>query len=71
MTEHESTSFAELVALAFTAEQEDAKTLWVPLAQQFDREGPEAAKEYLSSQRQLLATEVNKLLGQVKERIDE
>ena len=62
--------FSGSVALAISGEQEGARTLWVPLAQQFDREGPEAAKEYLAAQKQQLAEQVKKLLSQVVERID-
>ena len=47
-----------------------ARTLWVPLRQQFEREGPDAAREYLLAQRQQLADQVEKLLDQVDERID-
>ena len=67
---HKETRFRELVTLAFSADQEEARTLWVPLAQQFDREGPEAAKEYLAAQRQQLTDQVEKLLGHVEEQID-
>ena len=51
MAAHKEARFSELVTLAFSADQEEARTLWVPLAQQFDRDGPEAAKEYLAAQR--------------------
>ncbi len=67
MTAHEEPRFSELVTRAFSAEQEEAQTLWVPLAQQFDRKGPEVAKEYLAAQRQQLADQVKKLLDQVTE----
>ena len=66
----EAARFSELVSLAFSADQQEARTLWVPLAQQFDREGPKAAREYLAAQRQQLVGQVKKLLGQVEERID-
>ena len=45
--------------------------LWVPLGQQFDGDGPDAVKEYLEAQRQQLVDHVEKLLRQVKERIDD
>ena len=67
---YEEARFSDLVGLAFSADQQEARTLWVPLAQQFEREGPEAAREYLAAQRQQLAGQVKKLLGQVEERID-
>ena len=63
-------SFSELVRLSTATQHEGARDLWVPLRQQFDREGPDAAREYLLAQRQQLVGQVEKLLGQVGERID-
>ena len=63
-------SFSKLVQLAFSTEQEGARTLWVPVAQEFDRNGPEAAREYLAAQRQHLVGQVKKLLDRVRERLD-
>ena len=70
MAADEKARFSELVTQAFSAEQEEVKTLWVPLAQQFDREGPDTAKEYLTARRQQLVDQVKKLLGQIEGRID-
>ena len=67
---HEEARFSRLVSLAFSSDQQEARSLWVPLAQQFDREGPGAAREYLAAQRQQLADHVRRLVDQVKERID-
>ncbi len=64
------TAFAGLVRLSTSDEHTGARTLWVPLRQQFEREGPDAAREYLLAQRQQLADQVEKLLDQVDERID-
>ena len=71
MAAYEDTRFSDQVALAFSADQEAARTLWVPLAQQFDRDGPDAAKEYLKAQRQQLAGHVKELLRRVEEQIDD
>ena len=62
--------FSELVRLSTSAEHVGARALWVPLRQQFDREGPDAAREYLLAERQKLVNQVEKLLDQVDERID-
>ena len=70
VAEHEDATFSELVRLTFSSDQDEARSLWVPLAQQFDREGPDAAHEYLAAQRQQLVDQVKKLLRQVEERID-
>ena len=63
------TGFAELVQLSTSDEHTGARTLWVPLREQFEREGPDAAREYLLAQRQQLADQVVKLLEQVDERL--
>lgn len=70
MATYEKDRFSEQVTSAFSTEQEEAKTLWVPLKQQFDEEGPEAAREYLEAQRQQLADHVKKQLDHIKERVD-
>ena len=68
MATYEKDRFSEQVTSAFSTEQEEAKTLWVPLKQQFNKEGPEAAREYLEAQRQQLADHVKKQLEHGKER---
>ena len=64
------TTFSELVRLSTSAHQDGARTLWVPLRNQFDREGPDAAREYLLAQRQRLVEQVEKQLHQLDGRID-
>ena len=63
-------TFSELVKLSTSAYQDGARTLWVPLRNQFDREGPDAAGEYLLAQRQRLVEQVEKQLEQLDGRID-
>lgn len=70
MATYEKDRFSEQVTSAFSTEQEEAKTLWVPLKQQFDKEGPEATREYLEAKRQQLADHVKKQLDHVKGRFD-
>ena len=65
------TRFSELVTMGFSAEQEEARSLWVPLAQEFDSSGPDAVKEYLAAERQRLVERVSKLVAEVEEHIDD
>ena len=62
--------FSEMVGIGFSVEQEEARSLWVPLAQEFDTAGPDAVKEYLSAERQRLVERVKKLVAEVEERIN-
>ena len=71
MAADEEARFTDLVASTFLADQEGARTLWIPLGQQFNGDGPDAVKVYLEAQRQQLVDHVEKLLSQVKERIDD
>ena len=71
MAANEEARFTDLVASEFSADQHGARTLWTPLAHQYDGDGPEAAREYLEAQKQQLVNHVKKLLGQVEERIDD
>ena len=66
MTEPRETRFSELVGILLPSEE--SRSLWVPVAQEFDRPagGPDAAKEYLDAQRQVLEERVRSLLDQVK-----
>lgn len=61
MAGREKARFSELVAQTFSTEQDNAKTLWVQLAHQFDSEGPESAKEHLAAERQQLVDRVKKI----------
>ena len=70
MAADEEARFTDLVASAFSADQEGAQTLWVPLRDEFERDGPDTAKVYLEAERQRLIGDVERLLRQVKERID-
>lgn len=64
------TAFSDLVRLGMSVHHDRERTLWVPLRHQFDREGPDAAREYLLAQRQQLAEQVEKQLEQVDGRIN-
>lgn len=70
MSAGDEATFSELVRLSTSDDQDGARTLWVPLRNQFDREGPDAAREYLLAQRQRLVEQVEKQLHQLDGRID-
>ena len=58
-------SFSEAVAQQLAP---DTRELWAPMADSFDREGPEAVKTYLDAERERLESNVRSLLEQYKER---
>lgn len=58
-------SFSVTVAGQLTPE---TRELWAPMADYFDREGPEAVKTYLDAERERLEGNVRNLLEQFKER---
>ena len=63
--ENSNRSFGEQVAQRLTPE---TRELWAPMADHFDREGPEAVKTYLEGERDRLESDVRELLEQYKER---
>ena len=58
-------SFNEAVAQQLAT---DTRDLWAPMADHFDREGPEAVKTYLDAERERLESNVRSLLEQFNER---
>ena len=58
-------SFGERIAQLLTPE---TRELWAPMADYFDREGPQAVKTYLEAERERLKSDVRDLLDQFKER---
>lgn len=61
MGESQSIRFSELVSEKL-AYNESARELWQPIAQEFDRNGPESASELLNAQQQQLEEQVQRLL---------
>ena len=57
-------TFSALVSGRLTHDDK-AYQLWVPMSQEFDRTGAEAAKEYLDRERQLLQDRIDALLTQL------
>lgn len=70
MAIEEEIPFSELVTMGFSAEQEEARSLWVPLAQEFNSLGPDAVREYVAAERQRLVERVHKLVAEVEERFN-
>ena len=50
--------------------KDDAESLWVSVAQEFMRGGPDAASEYLAGEKQRLVEHVGRLLDEVEGRIN-
>ncbi len=67
MTEQRNVKFTELVARRLVSEGEEVRSLWTPIAQEFDRVGggPDAAKRYLDAQQQSLKERIESLLNLV------
>ena len=67
MNETQDIRFSELVGERLTSE-EQARLLWIPIAEEFDRSGPDGAKAYLDAERQRLEERVQNLLNQFEGR---
>ena len=63
-TDKSSHSFSQMITQQLTP---DTRELWMPMADYFDREGPEAVKTYLDAARDSLEGNVRSLLGEFKE----
>ena len=62
MKKTQSTRFSDSVEKRLASEE--ARELWGPTAQEFDREGPDAAREYLVAERQRLEEQVQRLIDE-------
>lgn len=67
MNKTHDTQFSELVREKLASE-EQARDLWIPIAEEFNRHGSEAAKEYLDAEQQRLKERVQNQLNQFDER---
>ena len=63
MNKTQSTRFSESVEDRLASEEE-ARELWGPTAQEFDRDGPDAAREYLVAEKQRLEEHVQRLINE-------
>ena len=67
MNKMQKTRFSELVGKRLMSE-EQARQLWIPIAEEFDRSGPDVASELLDAGRQRLEERVQNLLNQFERR---
>lgn len=65
MPEERAIQFSAAVGKLLSSESNDAQELWVPIAQEFDRAGPDAAQKYLEAQRQQFEERVEDLLKEI------
>ena len=65
MSEQDDVKFSELVARQLVSEGEEVRSLWTPIAQEFDRGGPDTARRHLDAQQQSLKERVESLLNLV------
>ena len=63
MDKSQAPPFTELVEKHLDAE---SRELWIPIAEEFNRDGPEAAKMYLDTEGQRLQDRVRNLLSQIE-----
>ena len=67
MNKMQKTRFSELVGKRLMSE-EQARLLWIPIADELDRSGPDVASELLDAGRQRLEERVQNLLNQFERR---
>ena len=67
MSEAQEIRFSELVGQQLVSEGEEVRSLWTPIAHEFDRGGADAAKSWLDAEQQALEERLENLLNQVGE----
>ena len=67
MGETQEIQFSEMIKRRLVSEGEEVISLWKPIAQEFDRNGPDAAKLWLDALRQGLENKLESLIDQVEE----
>jgi len=66
MDETRTPQFSELVEKQLGSDG-NSRDLWRPIADVFNREGPDAAKIHLEAERRQFLEHIERLLGQVEE----
>ena len=66
MDEIKTPQFSELVEKQLGSD-ENSRELWRPIADEFNRDGPDAAEKYLEAEARRLMERVEKFLGRVEE----
>ena len=59
--------FIALVGKRLESAGEEVRSLWLPIAEEFNRGGPDDAKTYLEAQQQSLQERIETLLSQFDE----
>ena len=67
MPDEQPPKFTDLVARQIEPDDEAVRRMWIRVAQEFDRGGPDLAMEYLSGDRQLLVGIVESRLRSFEE----
>ena len=70
MSKDQEPRFSDLVKTRLSPQEEDARTLWVPLAEDYERAGPDAVRVYLAAEQQRLVERVQVLLDEIEGEID-
>ena len=65
MNEAQSDRFSRVVGDRLSSEE--ARELWESVAQEFDRDGPDAAREFLNAEKQRLEEQVQRLLNEFEQ----
>lgn len=68
MSQEEELRFTQHVTRQLPSEEEVVRSLWMQVAEEFNRDGPEAAHEYLDAERQRLEERVQNLLDEFERR---
>ena len=71
MPRSQETSFTDLVAGQLPTTPAEIRELWLSIAHELDRAGPDAAHQHLAAVQQALVQRVENLLAQVEERTDD
>ena len=66
MSRKQDARFSDEVGKRISTE-EATRDLWKPIAEEFDRDGPDAAREFLVSEKQRLEESVQRLLREFGE----
>lgn len=64
MNQEKDLQFTELVRRQLLSDEEVVRSLWLPAAESFDRDGPEAVNKVLEAEQQRLEERVRTLLSE-------
>ena len=67
MSAEQDREFTDLVRRSVPASEEALRSLWMPIAAEFNRGGPDAVREYLSERQEQLQGTILNLLSEFEE----